>query len=107
MLQLHAKSNNHETAWWILKIFEGGLWLMLIYFFSELRSGMKCPVKMSRICNVINHGILTGNGGHVGAMFYTPQQSEIFIRIPWTEPMSGQLLYFNGVISLLFPMYDC
>ena len=45
MLQLHAKSNNHETAWWILKIFEGGLWLMLIYFFSELRSGMKCPVQ--------------------------------------------------------------
>jgi len=38
MLQLHARSNNHETAWWILKIFEGGLWLMLIYFFSELRA---------------------------------------------------------------------
>ena len=59
MLQLHAKSNNHETAWWILKIFEGGLWLMLIYFFSELRSGMKCPVQMSRICHVINHRVLT------------------------------------------------
>ena len=59
MLQLHAKSNNHETAWWILKIFEGGLWLMLIYFFSELRSGMKCPVQTSRICHVINRRVLT------------------------------------------------
>ena len=47
MIQMHAKTNNQETIWWILKIFEGGLWLMLIYFFSELRSGIKCPIHMS------------------------------------------------------------
>ena len=67
MLQLHARSNNHETAWWILKIFEGGLWLMLIYFFSELRSGMNCPAYISKISHVIHMtwSSLPGNCGHV------------------------------------------
>jgi len=48
MIQMHAKTTNQETMWWILKIFEGGLWLMLIYFFSELRSGIKSLSKIRR-----------------------------------------------------------
>ena len=59
MLQLHARSNNHETAWWILKIFEGGLWLMLIYFFSELRSGMNCPAWISKIFHETHCQVIT------------------------------------------------
>ena len=84
MLQLHARSNNHETAWWILKIFEGGLWLMLIYFFSELRSGMNYPAYISKISHVTH--VLTA--GELRTLYKIPQKSKIFIRLPRTEPMS-------------------
>ena len=39
MIQMHADTDQ-QAIWWTLKFVEGGLWLMLIYFFSELRSGI-------------------------------------------------------------------
>lgn len=51
MIQIHAKKQNDEAIFWVVKILEIGLWLMLIYFFSELRAKFvsdypgrsKCP----------------------------------------------------------------
>ena len=103
MLQLHAKSNNHETAWWILKIFEGGLWLMLIYFFSELRSGMKCPVQMSRICHVINHRFRTDTAGMSVQCFTSLNRAKFLSEYPGRSQCPDNY-YISMVLSLFcFP----